>query len=213
MLYPQRNNYRQFIDLSGYWDFCFDPNDDGKNANWNNGFENGQPLAVPASWNDQLAEGRDFLGPAWYQTQFAVPWNWTDQQIILRFGSVNYIAEVWLNGEILGLHEGGHIPFEFEVSNKLKPEGNRLVVRVDGNLAYDRVPPGGRPMFYPATNFDFFPYCGIHRPVLLYTAPHEGINDLTVRTFIEGDIGKVQTIIECVNGSCNCPIKFKGTWS
>ena len=201
MLYPQRNNYRQFIDLSGYWDFCFDPNDDGKNANWKNGFEKGQSIAVPASWNDQLAEGRDFLGPAWYQTQFAVPWNWTEQQIILRFGSVNYIAEVWLNGELLGQHEGGHLPFEFDITNKVNSERNHIIVRVDGNLTSDRVPPGGRQMFYPATNFDFFPYCGIHRPVLLYTVPHEGIDDLTVRTFIEGDIGKVQTIIECVNGS------------
>ncbi|MFX1446342.1 MAG: beta-glucuronidase [Promethearchaeota archaeon] len=196
MLYPQRNKYRQFIDLSGFWDFRFDINNEGLKENWQSGFDKSQPIAVPASWNDQFADNRDFLGPAWYQTYFDLPWAWTEQKIILRFGSVNYIAEVWLNGDQLGQHEGGHIPFEFDVTSKLKAQNNHLVVRVDGNLADDRVPPGGRPMFYPATNFDFFPYCGIHRPVLLYSIPNNGIEDITVRTFIEGDKAKVQMIIE-----------------
>ena len=201
MLYPQRNKYRQYIDLSGFWDFRFDPNNEGLKANWQIGFDKSQPIAVPASWNELFADNRDFLGPAWYQTYFDLPWNWTDQRIILRFGSVNYLAEVWLNGEQLGQHEGGHLPFEFDITNKLKPARNHLVVRIDGNLAPDRVPPSGRPMFYPSTNFDFFPYCGIHRPVLLYTIPHEGIEDITVRTFIDGDTGKVQILLECAKGS------------
>ena len=29
MLYPQKNNYRYFIDLSGFWEFRFDPEDKG----------------------------------------------------------------------------------------------------------------------------------------------------------------------------------------
>ena len=53
MLYPQRNKYRQFIDLSGFWDFRFDINNDGLKENWKNGFNNSRPIAVPASWNDQ----------------------------------------------------------------------------------------------------------------------------------------------------------------
>jgi len=79
MLYPQRNKFRQFIDLSGFWDFRFDPNNEGLEANWNKGFNGGQPIAVPASWNDQFADNRDFLGPAWYQTYFNLPWSWEDQ--------------------------------------------------------------------------------------------------------------------------------------
>jgi beta-glucuronidase len=191
MLYPQRNKFRQYIDFSGFWDFRFDPDDKGKIDNWKNGFNDGTPIAVPASWNDQFADGRDFLGPAWYQTRFNIPWGWTDCRIFLRFGSVNYLAEVWLNGDRLGSHEGGHLPFEFDITNQAKSEDNLLVVRVDGNLTFDRVPPRGSPIDYPSTNFDFFPYCGIHRPVLLYTAPYEGIRDLTIKTSIEGDIGKV----------------------
>ncbi len=191
MLYPQRNKYRQYIDLSGFWDFRFDAKDEGLTADWKMGFNNGQSIAVPASWNDQFAENRDFLGPAWYQTHFYLPWEWADYRVILRFGSVNYLAEVWLNGERLGQHEGGHLPFEFNLTSKIKPEENQLVVRVDGNITQNCVPPGGIQLNYPSTNFDFFPYCGIQRPVLLYAIPHECIEDLTVSTFIDGVDGKV----------------------
>ena len=63
-------------------------------------------------------------------------------QIFLRFGSVNYLAEVWLNGIRLGEHEGGHLPFSFDLTPHVQPEHNVLVVRVEGELAPDRVPPG-----------------------------------------------------------------------
>ena len=92
-------------------------------------------------------------------------------------------------------HEGGHLPFEFEIGSHVKPENNLLIVRVDGNLAKDRVPPVNSNLItadYPPANFDFFPFCGIHRPVLLYTIPHESIKDITVNTFIEDNDGAVQ---------------------
>lgn len=63
MLYPQRNKYRHFIDLSGFWDFQFDPDDKGVGENWAKGLNDGCPIAVPASWNDQFADSRDFLEP------------------------------------------------------------------------------------------------------------------------------------------------------
>ena len=159
--------------------------------NWSKGFENGRPIAVPASWNDQFSEGRDFLGPAWYQTIIHVPKGWNGQRIFLRFGSVNYLADVWLNGESIGSHEGGHLPFEFDVTEKMKENENLLVMRVDGRLTADRVPPRGRPYNFPQTNFDFFPYCGIQRPVLLYSVPNNFITDITVRTNIQKDNGEV----------------------
>ncbi|MHA1491523.1 MAG: beta-glucuronidase [Promethearchaeota archaeon] len=201
MLYPRRNKYRQYIDLSGFWDFRFDPSDRGQVDGWHDGFNDGIPIAVPASWNDQFAGDRDFLGPAWYQIRFNMPWGWKDRRIILRFGSINYLADAWLNGKHLGSHEGGHLPFEFNISSKIKPEKNLLVVRVDGNLAQNRVPPGNGPTNFPATNFDFFPFCGIHRPVLLYAVPEDGIEDITVSASIEGVNGNVKIKLNTKAGS------------
>ena len=73
----------------------------------------------------------------------------------------------------------------------MKEQENLFVVRVDGRLTADRVPPHGRPFNYPPTNFDFFPYCGIQRPVLLYSVPDNYITDITVRTNIQKDNGEV----------------------
>ncbi len=204
MLYPQSNRFRQTMDLSGLWAFRFDPEERGKDAGWPTGFTGGRPIAVPASWNDQFADHRDYLGPAWYQTEVHLPWGWAGKRIILRFGSVNYLAEVWLNGVRLGQHEGGHLPFEFDVSEHLRADGNRLVVRVEGELRPDRVPPGNIPpdphdafgnASHPPTSFDFFPFCGIHRPVQLYATPPGGLNDLTVRTEIAGRDGRVRVAL------------------
>lgn len=203
MLFPQFNPYRQTHELSGFWDFCFDPEQLGAAQGWPAGFQHGRPIAVPASWNEQFADGRDYLGPAWYQTRFDLPWNWPTQRIFLRFGSVNYLAEVWLNGTRLGDHEGGHLPFEFEVTALVKVQGNCLVVRVEGELAYDRVPPGNvtgesidffsnHAGNYPQAQFDFFPFCGIQRPVLLYATPRQSLQDLTVVTDLDGSTGLVR---------------------
>ncbi len=197
MLFPQSNPYRQVIDLSGLWDFRFDPGDEGLKNNWQTGLSDSRPIAVPASWNDQFEDGRDFLGPAWYKTDFDSPPGWEGKRFLLRFGSVNYLSEVWLNGQSIGTHEGGHLPFEFDVTALVKPAGNRLVVRVDGNLSFDRVPPGNvtgeaADFFgshagnYPQTQFDFFPYCGIQRPVLLYAIPPDALVDIAVQTDIVG---------------------------
>ena len=204
MLYPQSNAYRQMADLSGFWDFRFDPADEGREQGWSAGFDPAEIIAVPASWNDQFDDWRDYLGAAWYQTRFDLPWGWNGQRILARFNSVNYLAEVWLNGKRLGEHEGGHLPFVFDLTDYVKEMGNVLVVRVDGSLAPDRVPPGNLrgqagavwpTVNFPDTSFDFFPFCGIHRPVLLYSEPRDAITDVTVTTDIRDTNGIVHVRI------------------
>lgn len=217
MLYPQSNPFRQQIDLSGFWDFRFDPDRKGREAGWSEGFTGGRPIAVPASWNDQFTDYRDYLGPAWYQTTFDLPWGWGEQQVHLRFNSVNYFCEVWLNGAKLGQHEGGHLPFVFDVTANIQPTENVLVLRVEGVLSPTRVPPGDirdrGEQFpgtkYPDTSFDFFPFCGIHRPVLLYTTPQEAITDLTVVTEINAGIGLVRIDMEST-GDLRASLRISG---
>ncbi|MHA1466930.1 MAG: hypothetical protein ACTSP6_02495, partial [Promethearchaeota archaeon] len=75
---------------------------------------------------------------------------------------------------------------------------NLLVVRVDGRLSDNHVPPRGRPMNYPQSNFDFYPFCGIHRPVILYAIPIKGLRDITVKTAITGTIGVLDVTIETI---------------
>jgi beta-glucuronidase len=220
MIYPQNNNFRQARDLSGRWDFRMDPDDHGLKKGWGKGFARDRKIIVPASWNDQFKDTRDFLGPAWYQTRFNVPQGFRAGKIFIRFGSVNYLAEVWFNGKKLGAHEGGHLPFVLEATRFIKKKDNLLVVRVDGRLALDHVPPGNVPAdtkdafgntFDPPASFDFFPYCGIQRPVILFTTPRQSIRDLTVVTDIKGRQGKVRAKIAAdAEGPALARVTLKG---
>jgi beta-glucuronidase len=217
LLYPQNNRHRQYVDLSGFWDFRFA--EDGED--FSNGLTPQHRIAVPASWNELFTDQLDNLGPAWYQTRFVAPWGWEHRRVSLRFNSVNYLASVWLNGALLGDHEGGHLPFVFDLTGVLDMQGdNLLVVRVDGRLSPDHIPPGNLPpdsprdtfannAQYPNASFDFFPYCGIQRPVLLYATPQEHLEDITVVTDIRQRAGIV-TVEVSVRSPLDCTAHLTG---
>lgn len=56
-------------------------------------------MPVPSSYNDITTsrELRDHVGAVWYQRTFFVPSSWRDQRVFVRFGSVNYLAQVVSN--------------------------------------------------------------------------------------------------------------------
>ena len=65
-------------------------------------------------------DARDYVGWAWYDTTFYVYPGWQDQRVMIRFGSAHYTAMVYLNGEFVVSHAGGHLPFEADVTDVLK---------------------------------------------------------------------------------------------
>lgn len=203
MLYPQQNDIRNLLDLSGFWDFQLDPEEAGEGEGWFNRLAAPRAIAVPASWNDQFQDTRDYLGMAWYLRRTYVPRGWQGQRIYLRVGSANYAAKVWVNGAPVGEHEGGYLPFAFEITpHVLWDEPNAIAIRVENHLEPTRVPPGnvrtgmgGFGGSFPNANFDFYPYTGLHRPVILYAVPQTAIEDVTVVTSIEGDEGIVEVTV------------------
>lgn len=189
-LYPHESATRSVRDLSGLWDFRLDPKDEGERLGWSDGFRADRRIPVPCSWNDLFDDSHDYFGTAWYQTRFHAAPVAADRRMLLRFGSAVYRAKAWLNGQFLGEHLGGHLPFIFDTTRALIPgEPNRLVVMVENRLAIDRVPtvPDTKDFrLYqedlPETSYDFFPYSGLHRPVWLYSVPAIRIEDITVVT-------------------------------
>lgn len=213
MLYPIQNAVRNKLDLSGIWDFKIDPNGMGEQEGWYNGLVDARPIAVPGSWNEQLEDLYNYLGPAWYVTRTYVPSGWQGQRIFIRVGSANYIATVYINGVKVGSHEGGHLPFAFEITEHLRwGVENTIAIRVENELKPTRVPSGNlsSPFSMMArslpTTFDFFPFAGIHRPVVLYSVPSTYIADITVVTDIEGTTGKVK-----VSARLNNAVDTQGT--
>ncbi|MDE0399836.1 MAG: glycoside hydrolase family 2 [Candidatus Poribacteria bacterium] len=74
-------------------------------------------------------EPRHTIG--WYRKVVSVPENWGDKRVILNFGAVDWEATVWVNGNQIGTHENGYLPFEFDITDALTPgESTVIVVRV-----------------------------------------------------------------------------------
>ena len=85
---------------------------------------------MPSCW-ETIEE--DYEGAAWYGRRVPVPAAWKDKAVRLQFGAVNYRAEVWVNDQPAGYHEGGYTPFEITVGDLLRPgEENFIAVRVLG---------------------------------------------------------------------------------
>ncbi|XP_078040430.1 beta-glucuronidase [Augochlora pura] len=210
MLYPRESESREVKTLDGLWDFVVSPLGDslkGYKAAWyaNDLSKVGKvmQMPVPSSYNDITTsrELRDHVGAVWYQRTFFVPSAWREQRVFVRFGSVNYLAQVWINGGLVTNHEMGHLPFEAEISSYLIYGGkNRITVAVDNTLLQTSVPQGkiintavdNGTVHVQSYTFDFFNYAGIHRPVLLHTKPRVYIEDITVRTGLIGDMGTVK---------------------
>lgn len=198
MLYPIQNSVRNKLDLSGIWDFCIDPDVSGEQQGWYNGLTDSRPIAVPGSWNEQYEDLYNYLGLAWYVTRSYIPSSWQGQRIFIRVGSANYFGTVYVNGTKIGSHEGGHLPFAFEITAAIRWDApNVIAISVENELKPTRVPSGnmdtaiGAFASFPKTTFDFFPFTGIHRPVVLYTVPQTHIEDVTVVTDIDGSSGRV----------------------
>jgi hypothetical protein len=78
--------------------------------------------------------------PWWYRLEFATPE--AARKATLRFEGVDYFAKVWLNGTLLGEHEGYADPFGFEVGALLrKDRPNVLVVKVSSPWDHDYTDP------------------------------------------------------------------------
>jgi beta-glucuronidase len=213
MLFPQQNDRRNKLDLSGIWDFRIDPEHVGEADEWFNGLADARPIAVPGSWNEQYADIFNYLDLAWYVTRTYVPRSWQGQRVFIRVGSANYYGTVYVNGVRVGSHEGGHLPFAFEITNLLKWDAENVVaISVENELKPTRVPAGnmstalGPFASFPRTTFDFFPFAGLHRPVVLYSVPQTSIEDVTVVTDIDGVEGSVT-----VTARLNEPVAAQGS--
>lgn len=68
VLYPRLNANHQIMSLPSFWEFYFESEDTALATGWQTAFQEGRSIAVSARWIDQVAKGRVFLRPDWYQT-------------------------------------------------------------------------------------------------------------------------------------------------
>jgi hypothetical protein len=119
--------------LNGTWQFEFDSLDIGVKENWTEGkktFSN--QITVPFPWGSKLSGVQDKSDIAWYQRDITTPPEWKDKRTFLTIGASDWETTVWLDGKMLGKHQGGYTPFSFELTpHVVYGQPQKLVVRVD----------------------------------------------------------------------------------
>jgi hypothetical protein len=123
----------RWINLNGYWDFEFDPNDVGESRQWQSGRSDfSDRILVPFPWGSPLSGVENKADIAWYARDLAVPESWSGQRIFIVIGASDWHTRVWLDGEYVGEHRGGYTPFDIELTDYVRSgSSHRLVIKVD----------------------------------------------------------------------------------
>ncbi|MGI8313649.1 glycoside hydrolase family 2 protein [Halobacillus mangrovi] len=129
--YPRPQFRRNdWIDLNGTWKFQFDDENVGEQEAWFKQGVQGEGIQVPYVYQSEMSKVNDqeHHSIIWYEKTFE--WQTTNNEVYLHFEAVDYYTKVWVNGQLIGDHEGGHTPFSFLITQALNNGENTITVRV-----------------------------------------------------------------------------------
>ena len=99
-----------------------------------------------------------YAGIGWYRRHLTVQADWiTSKRIVLEFEAAFQVAEVYVNGTLVGQHQGGYTGFHFDITDNVTAGDNVIAVKVDSSWNAQIAPRGGDWLFLG----------GIHRDVYL----------------------------------------------
>lgn len=194
MLYPKLNHKRRVYNLNGIWNFQVLKDEYCPEQK----LEKSQPMAVPASYNDIVADKKimDHVGEVVYERSFSIPVE-EGELYRLRIGSASHKCKIYLNGKLIGEGKNGHLPVDCVLEDL--QEENRLSVVIDNRLSFQTLPPGMIENGKQIYNHDFYNFTGIHRDVCVYTIPEEHIEDIVIQTVVDGDYSMVKVELTGMN--------------
>ncbi|MHB8579261.1 MAG: glycoside hydrolase family 2 protein [Ignavibacteriaceae bacterium] len=178
--YPER------FSLDGKWKFAIDSSGNysivnlEKYAIWRN-------AKVPLSWQAQFNDLRHYQGVAWYKKNIFLRQLKNNETAVIHFGAIDYLSKIFINGIAICQHEGGYVPFDFEIGKFIRPGNNEIVVRVmDPNATFEGTEgisywniPHGKQSWYVQTS-------GIWQSVWIEIQPKKFIYQVHITATIDG---------------------------
>lgn len=150
-LHPRPRVQRaEWTDLNGQWQFAYDDADAGLRERWQDDARRfDRTITVPFPPESEMSGINDtgFHPVLWYRRTFsasAAP----GTRLLLHFGAVDYRARVWVNGDLVATHEGGHTPFTADITASLKSGEQVVVVRAE-DQPWDITQPRGKQDWLP----------------------------------------------------------------
>lgn len=221
--YPRPDFVRshcQWESLTKPWSFCFDDQDIGRRGSWH---LKGLPkdiirdVNVPFVFQTAASGINDQSSHqvVWYETSVSDNRSTKNGfRNILKFGAVDYEAEVWVDGIAVGFHRGGHVPFDLDITDALNGKtAAKLVVRV-WDAATDLTQPRGKQYWGPKPESIFYtPSTGIWQQVGIEVVPSVRISDSSHGTVItsndieSGDLHAEIAVSGCPRNAA-CAIKI-----
>lgn len=129
----------------------------------------------------------------WYRRTFTVPKNYKGKEILLHLGAVDWLCEVYVNGKIVGIHEGGYDAFSFNITPYLqKTAQQELVIKV-----FDSQWAGGQPHGKQSLNPNgiwYTPVTGIWQTVWLEPVAKTHLSDFLIIPDIDNEQMKIMLI-------------------
>ena len=131
--YPRPDFRRElWLCLNGQWDFSIGESTFDKT------------ITVPYACEAPLSGIGDkgFHKTVWYRRTFTLPEEMVGKRILLHFGAVDYICDVWINGQHVCSHTGGQVGFEADITEALLDGENTIQVKAFDDYADPSMPRG-----------------------------------------------------------------------
>lgn len=193
--YPRPQLVRDsFFSLNGIWRYAI-TKEEAPPATWEGDILVPFSPETRASGVSRIVQPDEFL---WYEREFLLPAFFMKGRLILHFGAVDQCCIVTINGKEAGRHEGGYLPFSFDITSLLKKgRGGRSKQHIQVMVADDtesgphaygrqRLQHGGR---------QHMPQSGIWQTVWLESVPEQYITCLKITPLYDEEA--VEIIIHC----------------
>ena len=118
-----------------------------------------------------------------YERKFTLPCGFKRDRVIINFGAVDQICQVYINGNFVGKNEGGYNSFSFDITEHLQEE-NTITVKVKDNLSSRELPYGKQT--YKRGGMWYTPVSGIWQSVWLESVPDEYVKSMRIETNANG---------------------------
>ena len=170
--YPRPQLKRDsYVNLNGTWELTAD------------GYHG--PVLVPFCPESALSGvGRHFPDGSTltYRRSFTLPDGFNRGRVLLHFGAVDQMAEVYVNQKKVGSHSGGYESFCFDITDALDGE-NHLEVRVIDDLRHHILPYGKQVL--NRGGMWYTPVSGIWQTVWLESVPKDYVNSIDIQVTLE----------------------------
>lgn len=179
---------RHWQDLCGEWDFEHDDANHGLRSGWSSGavdFTRSITVPFPPESARSGIADTGFHPVVWYKRVIsqgdlaASGRTSSDDRVLLHFGAVDYRASVWLDGQLLGAHEGGQTPFSFDITELVRSDADMvLVVRAEDDPHDVSQPRGKQDWLEDPHVIWYHRTTGIWQPVWLEAVPATHVRSL-----------------------------------